>query len=84
MYSLIVQQYFEIVDQDSIRGVASYGALVYVPPQVFGKVNGTYCSVDFLRNPMQVYNSALKLQILKHSTAVVTNCETIISIIELD
>jgi len=44
------------------------------------KINGTYGSVDFLRNAM--YNSALKLQIVIHSTAAVTNCETI-SIIEL-
>jgi len=55
--------------------------LGHVPPQVFEKkTNDTCGSVDLLRNAM--YNSALKLQILIHSTAVVTDRETI-SIFEL-
>ena len=39
------------------------------------KINGTYDSADFSRNAM--YNSALKLKIFIHSTAVVDNRETI-------
>src|SRR6218665_1408534 len=56
-------------------GVANYGAFGTCSLKFWGKINGTYDSADFSRNAM--YNSALKLKIFIHSTAVVDNRETI-------
>ena len=51
------------------------GHLGHAPSSFGEKINGTYGSADFSRNAM--YNSALKLKIFIHSTAVVDNRETI-------